>query len=156
MDAHEAYAELIRRARELAILGSCSSLLGWDEQTFMPAGGAGHRSAQMGLLAGIHHERATDPRIGELLAIVESSDLIAEPRSPAAVNVREIAPQLTIAASACRALWSRNWLAPPPSRSPSGSPPARRATSLASDPWLEKIIQLKRQESACLERAAGR
>ena len=79
MDAHEAYVELIRRTREQALLGSCSSLLGWDEQTFMPAGGAAHRSAQMGLLAGLHHERATDPRIGELLAIVEGSDLIAEP-----------------------------------------------------------------------------
>ena len=86
-DAREAYAELMQRARELAVLGSCSSLLGWDEQTFMPAAGAGHRSAQMGSLAGLHHERATDPKIGELLAVVENSDLIADPRSHAAVNV---------------------------------------------------------------------
>ena len=56
----------------------------------MPDGGAGHRSAQMGLLAGLHHERATDPKLGELLAIVENSDLIAEPGSPAAVNIREL------------------------------------------------------------------
>ena len=76
--------------RERALLGSCSALLGWDEQTVMPTGGAEHRSGQMGLLAGIHHERATEPRVGELLAIVEGSDLIAEPESTAAVNVREI------------------------------------------------------------------
>ena len=90
MGPQEAYVELIRHARELSLLGSASSLLGWDEQTFMPEEGAGHRSAQMGLLAGLHHERATDPRVAELLASVEGSELVAEPRSPAAVNVREI------------------------------------------------------------------
>ena len=79
MDPETAYVELIGRARELLILGSCSSLLGWDEQTFMPSGGAGHRSSQMALLAGIHHERGTDPKVGELLGIVEGSNLIADP-----------------------------------------------------------------------------
>ncbi len=61
MHAQAAYDELIRRSRELSTLASCSSLLGWDEQTYMPPGGAEHRAAQLGVLAGMHHERATDP-----------------------------------------------------------------------------------------------
>ena len=76
IEPKEAYDELIRRSRELATLASCSAVLGWDEQTYMPAGGAAHRGNQMALLAGLHHERATDPRIGELLAIVEGSALV--------------------------------------------------------------------------------
>ena len=37
---------------------------------------------------GLLHDRGTDPRLGELLAAVEGSDLLADPATPAAVNVR--------------------------------------------------------------------
>ena len=79
MNAQAAYDELIRRSRELSTLASCSSLLGWDEQTYMPVGGSEHRAGQLALLAGLHHEHATDPKIGGLLAEVEGSGLIADP-----------------------------------------------------------------------------
>jgi carboxypeptidase Taq len=57
------YLELTRLLRETAVLSSCSNVLGWDEQTFMPEGGAQFRSEQLGLLAGMTHERATSPRV---------------------------------------------------------------------------------------------
>jgi carboxypeptidase Taq len=149
MDAHEAYTELIRRLRELAILGSCSSLLGWDEQTFMPDGGAGHRSAQMGLLAGLHHERATEPEIGDLLATIESSNLVVQPRSPAAVNVRELRRSYNRRVRLPRTLVEE--LARTTSLAQPEWVRARSTSDFARfRPWLEKIIQLKRQESACL------
>ena len=121
----------------------------------MPTGGAEHRSAQMGLLAGLHHERATDPRIGELLAIVESSDLIAEPGSPAAVNVREMRRSYDRRVRLPRTLVEEL------ARTTSLAQPEWVAARSASDfgrfrPWLEKIIQLKRHESACLRPAVGR
>ncbi len=149
MQTDEAYDELIRRARELAILGSCSSLLGWDEQTYMPTGGAGHRGGQMALLAGIHHQRATDSRMGELLAIVEGSSLIAQPGSPAAVNVRELRRSYD------RRIRLPQALVEELARTTSLAQPEWVAARSASDfgrfrPWLEKIIQLKREESACL------
>lgn len=90
-DAGErAYAELLRDCRERALLGSCATLLEWDEDTIMPAGGVEHRSRQRALLAGLEHERWLDPRLGELLSIVEASALVEEQGSPAAVNVREL------------------------------------------------------------------
>src|SRR5437868_8890114 len=90
MPAQAAYDELIRRTREQAVLASCAALLGWDEETYLPAGGVGHRGNQMALLAGLHHAQATDPRTGELLRIAEASPLVLDPDSPAAVNVREL------------------------------------------------------------------
>ena len=42
-----AYEQLIGRARQLGVLASCSALLGWDEQTYMPRGGSAHRGEQM-------------------------------------------------------------------------------------------------------------
>src|SRR5437773_7103286 len=90
MRAREAYEELVRRMREQTLLSSCSELLGWDELTYMPSGGVGHRAEQQALLAGLYHEKATDPRLGDLLALLEGSDLVADPDVPAAVNVREM------------------------------------------------------------------
>jgi carboxypeptidase Taq len=88
--AAEAYSELIRRTREASLLASCGSLLSWDESTYMPRRGSAFRGEQMGLLARLGHEMATAPVIGELLAQVEGSDLVREPESDAAANVREI------------------------------------------------------------------
>ena len=53
------------------------------------AGAAALRADQLAYLAGLEHQQATDPRIGDLLAAVDKSDLISDPLSDAAVNVRE-------------------------------------------------------------------
>src|SRR5438477_513864 len=84
----EAYSELTNRLKTTALLESCASVLGWDEQTYMPPGGAAHRANQLSLLAGLCHERSTAPVIGELIAEIESSPL-AQPDSPIAANLRE-------------------------------------------------------------------
>jgi Zn-dependent M32 family carboxypeptidase len=42
------------------------------------------------LMAGLVHDRETDPRYDELLSTVEASSLVSEPDSPQAVNAREI------------------------------------------------------------------
>ena len=90
MDARQSYSELLRRVRETALLQSCAGVLAWDERTCMPRQGAAHRGAQMGLLARLAHEMATSPAVGERLAAVEASDLVKDPESDAAANVREI------------------------------------------------------------------
>src|SRR5579871_3023727 len=143
MRAQAAYDELQRRAREEALLGSCAALLGWDEDTTMPPGGAGHRAAQLALLAGLSHDRAVDPRVGELLAGVESSDLVADPLAPAAVNVREwrrlydravrLPRSLVEEAARVTTLAQQEWAA------------ARRQADYAPfRPWLERVVRLKR------------
>lgn len=43
------------------------SVLGWDQSTYMPAGGAPARGRQIGTLAKLAHEKSTDPAIGHLL-----------------------------------------------------------------------------------------
>src|SRR5262245_21712596 len=86
----DAYTELIRRTREASLLGSCGNLLSWDESTYMPRRGSAFRGEQMGLLARLGHEMTTAPLIGELLAQVEGSDLVRDPESEPAANVREI------------------------------------------------------------------
>ena len=149
LDARAALEDLTRRARELGVLASCSAVLSWDEQTFMPPGGSAHRGEQMALLAGLQHDRATDPRIGELLAIVEGSDLVSVADSPVAASVRELRRgydrrvrlprDLVEALARTTSLAQQEWVT------------ARREADFGRfRPWLETIVGLKRQEAACL------
>jgi carboxypeptidase Taq len=85
----EAYQWLAEHSRETAYYESMGHLLGWDQRTQIPAKGHGHRHNQFAMLAKWIHARATDPRVGEALARVEGTDLVRDPGSVAAVNVRE-------------------------------------------------------------------
>ena len=90
MTAADAYAELIRRTKETAVLASCGAVLGWDEQTYMPRDGSAFRGEQMALLARLTHEMTHRPGIGELLGDGRGLGLVATRSRAAAVNVREI------------------------------------------------------------------
>jgi carboxypeptidase Taq len=149
MDVQAAYDELIRRSREVALLSSCETLLGWDELTYLPRGGAEYRSQQMAYLAGLQHERSTDPRLGELLGILEGSPLVTDPLAPAAVNIREIRRSFDRLSRLPRALVEE--LARTATLSDQAWALAREAADFVPFlPWLERILDLKRQEAECL------
>ena len=59
--------ELRTRLAEIEDLYGAASLLGWDQATYMPPGGAPARGRQMALLARLAHERRSDPALGHLL-----------------------------------------------------------------------------------------
>lgn len=89
MDAQKTYGQLEAWAKETALLGSIAGVLGWDQRVTMPPKAAPHRANQLALLSGLIHERATDPRIGEWLSILEESELVQDPESVTAVNIRQ-------------------------------------------------------------------
>jgi carboxypeptidase Taq len=144
-----AYAELIKLSSEASALASCSALLGWDEQTYMPHGGAGHRARQMAALAGLLHEKVTHPRIGELLGELEASDLTADPESAPAVNVRELRRSFDRLSCLPRRLVEE--LARVTSIGQQEWAEARRLKDFGVlRPTLETVFGLKRDEAACL------
>jgi len=103
----------------------------------------------MALLAGLHHERATDPRIGELLGAVEGSEVVADPDSVESANVREWRRGFDRVTKLPRSLVEE--LARTTSIAQQEWVEARKASDFAKfRPWLESIIDLKRQEAACL------
>jgi carboxypeptidase Taq len=149
MQPREAYAELTRKVKEEAVLASCADVLGWDEETYLPRAGVAHRAKQLGLLAGLLHDRATDPRLGELLAAVEESDLVADPASAEAVNVRELRRLYNRATRLPRSLVEefaritsvaqREWVTA-----------YEKSDWCLFQSWVEKIVKLKRAEAAAL------
>lgn len=58
---------LKERLLEVYDLYGASAVLGWDQSTYMPPGGAPYRARQMALLGRLSHEKFTDPAVGRLL-----------------------------------------------------------------------------------------
>ncbi|MEO8193251.1 MAG: carboxypeptidase M32 [Gemmatimonadales bacterium] len=146
MKPKQAYVELLRLSREETLLSSCAGVLEWDQEVFMPRKGVKHRSEQMAFLAGLVHDRATDPRYDELLSDLEASSLVSDPESPQAVNVRELRrdydrerrmPRRLVEESArVTALASKVWAQ------------ARKKNDFKSfAPWLDRVFALAREEA---------
>lgn len=148
-DAAQAYQSLLTELREIALLGSINSVLGWDERTQLPPKGTEHRANQSSLLARMVHEGFTSPRIDELLHQVESSPLASDPQSDAAVNVREtrrsydrarklpssLVEEMTRVAVLAQQVWGE----------------AKQKSDYAMfEPWLVRTLDLKRQEARCV------
>ena len=135
--------------RRTAVLTSIDAVLGWDERTQMPSAGAEHRAEQSTLLAGLIHQRWTDPKFGQQLEELADSPLAANPHSDAGVVVRRLKrqydkkvklPQTLVEELAATAvLGQQAWQE------------ARRRDDFPSfRPLLEKMIELKRQQAEAL------
>ena len=59
--------ELKARLQEIFDLGHINALLGWDQSTYMPPGGAAARGRQSALLGELAHRKSTDPELGKLI-----------------------------------------------------------------------------------------
>ena len=59
--------ELRERLHTVDDVNSANAILGWDQTTYMPAGGAAARGRQIGHAWALAHEKFTDPAIGRLL-----------------------------------------------------------------------------------------
>jgi carboxypeptidase Taq len=65
--AEDKLKELRQRLLEISDLGAVGSVLGWDEATYMPKGGAAARGRQSAALSRMRHERSIDPALGRLI-----------------------------------------------------------------------------------------
>jgi carboxypeptidase Taq len=62
-----ALGELKARLREIEDLHAAAQVLGWDQATYMPEGGAPARARHIASLKHLAHQRARDPALGRLL-----------------------------------------------------------------------------------------
>jgi carboxypeptidase Taq len=70
-----ALEQLRGRMGELYDLAAVEMLLWWDQQVTMPAAAANSRAQQLGVVASLTHERATDERVGAWLDELEGLEL---------------------------------------------------------------------------------
>lgn len=147
------YEELTSKLVQISLLRSCGSVLEWDEQTMMPQNGAEHRANQSSLLAGMVHERSTDPRVGDLLNELEQSGEFSEER-PESANIREARRQFDRATKLPRNLVEE--ISRVSTLAQHAWVEARKQSDFSHfQPWLEKTVSLKREEATAIGFADG-
>jgi len=87
----EKLAAFKERMREVQALQQAAALLGWDQQTYMPPGGAEERGFQLATLARLTHERYTSAEVGALLEDLVPYAQQLDPDSDDACLIRAVA-----------------------------------------------------------------
>ena len=145
----DAYEQLCQHLRHNALLSATHALLGWDERTLLPIAAGEYRAEQIAYLAGLLHQRQTDPRLGEWLDELIDSPQAADPHSDTGATIRQLRrgynkqlklPQsLVEELSRTAVLGQQAWVE------------ARRDDNFHSfQPVLTKIVELKRQQAEAI------
>src|SRR5262249_690515 len=66
--AEQDYQKLCELSKHARILQGISSILDWDQETYMPSGSAGIRSEQLETMAGIIHQEKTSRKFANALS----------------------------------------------------------------------------------------
>lgn len=143
----EQWEQLKVRLTELGNLQQAAGVLSWDQQTFMPPGGAQARSQQLATLSSVIHERTVAPALEDLLSGLEAQrDQLDDIQRASIRNLRRVVDQaarlpaalvseMSAATSAALVAWQG----------------ARQADDFAAfQPALERVVGLKRQAAALL------
>lgn len=148
----KAHEELRGRVAEVVDLAGAAAVLNWDHRTKMPRNGAVARSEQLGTLSKIVHTMFTAPEIGKLLDEAEpwaeeqgydslEASFVRVVRRDYDKLVRvppELSAELSRTAAIAEPVWEE----------------ARKESDWAKfQPYLEKIVELRRQYVDCFEPA---
>ena len=135
---------LERHLAEIKALSEAAALLAWDQQTYMPAGGADSRAAQMAALTGVIHEKLTGPETANRLEAAEKATRTLDPETDDAALVRavrrdfdqatKIPGELVSEMARVTALAHAHW----------ADARARSEWSKFA-PWLAQVLELTRQ-----------
>lgn len=144
-----AYDQLLAHTKDASLLGSSGSILGWDQETLMPAKGLAHRTRQLAQIARLTHQMQTDPRVGEWLdACEDDASLTGDPLSVSAVNLRELRRDYDKATKLPEALVVE--MSETTSQAKHAWQEARKNNDYAAfKPWLAKVVELNQQKAEC-------
>lgn len=145
----EAVVNLQNYIGRIVRLGQVASLVGWDQQTYMPEGAASARAEQMAALSETLHEMITAERCAKLLEAAEREIVGMEADSDEVRAVKNIRRQYnqatklpaTLVAELSRqqALGQESWLR------------ARANNDFPTfAPAMERVFELTRQKAECL------
>ncbi len=139
----ELYKEYTNAMQEVADIRYASAVLQWDQETYLPAKGAGMRGRQLATLTELAHQRFTGDKMGSLLLELNSrDDLDDTQRANAALTLYDYNKYKKLPSAFVREMTEvvhisfHAWIE------------SRKANSFALfEQPLEKIIALKKQEA---------
>lgn len=143
----EEYSRLVAMLEERSHLGGVMGVMHWDQEVMMPCGATEARARQMAALAGVLHEKSTNPALGDCLErLVSAADAAFD--SHQWCNIREakrdydletkvpkkLVQELAELSTRGHAIWAR----------------ARKENRFADfAPVLSRFVELKTQWAKC-------
>ncbi len=151
-DLPPAVLDLVEELRRSSLIGSALALLGWDQETQLPPGGAASRAEVMGALTEVYHNRATSDRLGEKIDLAAAE--IAGEDGPLSALVREATRDWR--RSRCVPTELAQEVAVQASKSVMAWRSARQQDDFAGyRPQLERMVDLKCQVADAIGRDFG-
>jgi carboxypeptidase Taq len=143
----EKLAQLKNKIAEISDLNQVGALLGWDQQTYMPPGGAEARGNQQALIGRLAQEWSTAPELGKLIdelkPYAESLDPDSDDARFIKVSARDFAKatcvptEYVVEFAKATTLANQAWI------------DARQKSDFSIfQPHLEKIVDLRRKYAA--------
>ncbi len=140
------YARFLESIKEIYALRSAQALLGWDQETNMPARGGEGRATALATLSKVIQEKYCDERLGEMLTELElSSGLKADAVSIVHEIKKDRTQLLKIPVSLTQELAHTTSLA-----QQAWSEALNKKSAQDFLPWLERVLNLLRQKAECL------
>ena len=147
--AKASYEHVCQHARQIALLTTVGSALEWDERTMLPTAATDYRAKQTTLIAGMAHERWTDPGFVAEVAELAAGPLAADPADDRAVTLRRLKRQIDKKVKLPRTLVEE--LTRTATLAQHAWDQARQQNRFALFlPLLEKTFELKRQQAEAL------
>ncbi len=152
--AQRVFQQTYDYVRETALLENVLALLEWDERTGLPAKAGDSRAEQVTFLSGLVHQRKTNRQFGDWLTELSQSEISLPPESPVGASIRglkrdfdkniqlpeDLVKRIAHAVSVGQQVWSE----------------AKPKNDFASFlPYLESIVQLRREEATILSKGPG-
>jgi carboxypeptidase Taq len=115
---NEKFDTLKAKLKEIHNLNAAAAVLSWDQQTYMPPGGAAARAEQLATLSKLSHQMFTSDEVGQLLEDLASADFEYESDEASLVRVarrdydkaRKLPPALVEEMSLTFSLGQQVWL----------------------------------------------
>jgi carboxypeptidase Taq len=132
------------KARELSVIHSSASVIGWDQETYLPPAATEHRAAQLSWLSSRAHELATSDAWKSDLESGESANPGTDPKLTA--NLRELRREFDRATKLPVELVARESTATSLAKH-AWADARKRADFPAFAPHLEKLLEIAREKA---------
>ncbi len=142
----KALQPVLELSRDLYALRAAVGVLSWDQETYMPPKGGEGRARSLASLARVMHQRFSDPRLAEALEAAATAAGLSEEERAVVRELRrdrdkavKIPEALAAEIAETVSLSQRVWAEARP-----------KNDTRAFNPWLAKVIALRRKEAECL------
>ena len=127
-------------------LNRIGSVLGWDQQTYMPSGGSEDRGNQISLVSRLSHETFTSKKVGELLEALKDEEKQLDPESNDACSIRQTRHDY-LKATLVPTEWVAEFSQLTSTAQDTWVTARPQSDFTAFRPYLEKIVEMRKQYS---------